>query len=93
MGGVRGGGGPPPGGGPGGGGPPPGMFGASSGKKYNLTFTVSARNILNHPSYSAPIGNLSSPFFGESTSLAGFGPMGASTTYDRKVDMQLRFQF
>jgi hypothetical protein len=69
------------------------MFGASSGKKYNLTLTVSARNILNHPSYSAPIGNLSSPFFGESTSLAGFGPMGASTTYDRKVDMQLRFQF
>jgi hypothetical protein len=94
MGGVRGGGGPPPGGGGGpGGGPPAGMFGAASGKKYNLTLTVNARNILNHPSYAVPSGNLSSPFFGESTSLAGFGPMGASTTYDRKIDMQLRFQF
>ena len=94
MGGVRGGGGPPPGGGGGpGGGPPAGMFGAASGKKYNLTLTVNASNILNHPSYAVPSGNLSSPFFGESTSLAGFGPMGASTTYDRKIDMQLRFQF
>jgi hypothetical protein len=98
-GGVRGGGGPPPGGGGGppgggGGGPPPGMFGAASGKKYNLTLTVSARNLLNHANYAPPSGDLSSPFFGQSTSLAsGFGPMGAASTFDRKIDLQLRFQF
>jgi hypothetical protein len=70
------------------------MFGASSGKKYNLTLSASARNFLNHPSYSAPNGNLSSPYFGQSLSLAGFGPMGGgNTTYDRKIDIQLRFQF
>ena len=99
-GGMRGGGGPPGGGppggggGPGGGGPPPGMFGAASGKKYNLTLTVSARNLLNHANYAPPSGDLSSPFFGQSTSLAsGFGPMGAATTFDRKIDLQLRFQF
>lgn len=96
-----GGGGPPPGrggGGPpggGGGGPPPGMFGGvNSGKKYNLTLTASARNLLNHANYSAPSGNLSSPLFGEYTSLAsGFGPMGGQSTFERKIDLQLRFQF
>jgi hypothetical protein len=96
MGGVRGGGGPPGGGGggPPGGGPPPGMFGAVSGKKYNLTLTVSARNLLNHANYAPPSGDLSSPFFGQSTSLAsGFGPQGAASTFDRKIDLQLRFQF
>jgi hypothetical protein len=95
MGGIRGGGGPPPGGGggPPGGGPPPGMFGAASGKKYNLTMTISARNLLNHSNYAAPNGDLSSPFFGQSTSLAGFGPMGNASTFNRKIDLQLRFQF
>jgi hypothetical protein len=99
MGGARGGpgGGGPPGGGGGmggpGGGPPPGMFGGASGKKYNLTLSASARNFLNHPSYSTPSGDLSSPYFGQYRSLAGFGPFGANTTYDRKIDLQLRFQF
>jgi hypothetical protein len=99
MGGVRGGG-PPPGGGPGGGGPPPGggppagMFGgAGAGKKYTLTATVSFRNVLNHPNYANPSGDLSSPYFGEYRSLAGFGPMGAATTYNRKIDLQLRLAF
>ena len=76
-----------------GGGPPRGMFGASSGKKYNLMLSVSARNALNHPNFAAPSGDLSSPFFGQSLSLAGFGPFGAPTTYNRKVDVQLRFMF
>jgi hypothetical protein len=100
MGGVRGGGGPPgggggPPGGPGGGGPPPGMFGgATSGKKYNLTLTASARNLFNHANYATPSGDLSSPFFGQYTSLAsGFGPMGGASTFNRKIDLQLRFQF
>ncbi len=100
-----GGGGPPPGGGgggrgggPGGGGPPPGMFGGvNSGKKYNLTLMVSARNLLNHANYSAPNSDLSSPLFGQYTSLGGGfgpGPMGGTgSTYERKIDLQLRFQF
>jgi hypothetical protein len=87
-----GGGGPPPGGGPGGG-PPPGLFGGDSGKKYNLTLSLMARNVLNHPNYAAPSGDLSSPYFGEYRSLAGFGPFGGNTTYNRKIDVQLRFTF
>jgi len=100
MGGARGGGpgpgggGPPGGGPPSGGGPPGGMFGAQSGKKYNLTLSASVRNFINHPSYAAPSGDLSSPYFGQYRSLAGFGPFGSSnTTYNRKVDLQLRLQF
>jgi hypothetical protein len=90
LGGARGGPtmGPPPGGGP-----PAGMFGAASAKKYNLTLSVSARNFLNRANYSPPNGNLSSPFFGEYRSLAGFGPFGTPSTYNRKIDIQLRFQF
>ncbi len=94
------GGGPPPGGGMGGGGMrgggPGGMFGgSSSGKKYNLTLSLSANNVLNHANFAAPSGDLSSPYFGEYRSLAGgFGPMGGgSSTYNRKIDVQLRFTF
>ncbi|HLJ13922.1 MAG TPA: TonB-dependent receptor [Bryobacteraceae bacterium] len=92
MGGERHGGGGGMGGG-GHGGPPPGMFGAASNRKYNLTLSLSARNALNHPNYAAPSGDLSSPYFGEYRSLAGFGPMSASTTYNRRIDIQLRFLF
>jgi hypothetical protein len=71
------------------------MFGgATSGKKYNLTLTASARNLLNHANYAAPSGDLSSPLFGQYTSLTGgFGPMSNASTFERKIDLQLRFQF
>ncbi|SPE33247.1 Cna B domain protein [Candidatus Sulfopaludibacter sp. SbA6] len=101
------GGGPPPGGGGGGGrgpgggggmmmgGPPPGMMGgASSGRKYTLTFSLNALNALNHANYAPPSGDLSSPYFGVYRSLGGgFGPMGGASTYNRKIDLQLRFAF
>jgi hypothetical protein len=80
------------GGGPGGGGPG-GMSGSSTGKRYNLTLSASARNLFNSVNYSAPSGDLSSPYFGESRGLAGFGPFSGNTTYNRKIDIQLRFTF
>jgi len=70
-----------------------GMFGGGSGKKYNLTLSISARNLFNTANYAAPSGDLSSTFFGEYRSLAGFGPFGGNTTYNRKIDLQLRFTF
>jgi hypothetical protein len=99
MGGVRGGPGPggggPPGGGPPPGGPPPGgIFGGSSPNRYNLTLSVMAMNVLNHPNFASPNGDLSSPFFGQSLSLqGGFGPVGGTSTYDRKISLQLRLAF
>ena len=100
-----GGGGPGGGGGRGGGG---GGFGGGArgmgvggfggtGKRYNLTLTLSARNALNHVNYGAPNGVLTSPFFGESTTLAGqgggtFGGAGTAAG-NRRVELQLRLTF
>lgn len=99
--GGRGGGGPRGGGPPGGGfigggrGGPRGMFGGgATGKKYNLTLSLSARNLFNFVNLSPPVGNLSSPLFGQSLSLGGgFGPMGGSAAHNRRIDAQLRFSF
>jgi hypothetical protein len=98
-GGMRGGGGPPPGGMMIA--PPPGMMGAagagqSSSRRYTITLSLNASNVLNHVNWGTPSGDLSSPFFGQYRSLGGgFGPMGGSGggTYNRKVDVQLRFSF
>jgi Carboxypeptidase regulatory-like domain len=75
------------GGGPGG----PGGFDAPSSRRYGLTFAVSARNIFNNVNEATPIGNLSSPLFGESNGLAG-GPY-ASNTANRRIDLQVTFTF
>ncbi len=85
--------------GPGGGGPRGGggdrgggMFGgAPSNSRYNLTFGVNARNVFNNVNVSNPIGNLSSPLFGESNALAG-GPFSSSTA-NRRIDLQVSFNF
>ncbi len=105
-GGGRGPGGPGGGGGFGGpGGPFGGFGGGGTGKRYNLTFTASARNAFNHVNYSSPVGTLNSPFFGESLSSAGGGMGGpggggpggpgggGGASGNRKVELQLRFQF
>jgi len=48
------------------------MFGeGSTGKRYTLTFSFSARSLLNHLNLGQPIGNLSSPLFATSNTLAG----------------------
>lgn len=95
-GGGRHGGGPPMmmGGGRGPGGPG-GIFGSgSTSKRFNLTLSMSVRNLLNTVNLSTPVGNLSSPLFGESLSLAGgFGPMGSSPAANRRIDLQLRLSF
>jgi hypothetical protein len=76
-----------------GGGGPGGPFGAgtATNRRYNLTFSVSARNILNRVNLAPPIGNLSSPLFSESNALAG-GPysFGSAT---RRIDLQVTFSF
>ncbi|MDQ6663363.1 MAG: TonB-dependent receptor, partial [Acidobacteriota bacterium] len=82
------------GGGPGGhGGGRGGFGGESTGKRYNMTISVSARNLLNNVNPGTPVGNLTSPQFGESTGLAsGFGPQGNSAN-NRRMDFQIRFTF
>jgi hypothetical protein len=59
-----------------------------SGDPKQLTFSVNARNLINHPNLASPNGNLSSPLFGTSTALTGGGQGSV-----RRLDLQLRFDF
>ncbi|MBV8050893.1 MAG: TonB-dependent receptor [Acidobacteriaceae bacterium] len=69
-----------------------GMFGgASSGRRYSLTFSVSARNLLNRVNLATPVGELTSPLFAESNGLAG-GPYSSQGAV-RRIDLQVLFSF
>jgi hypothetical protein len=66
----------------------------TAGKRYVITLGVQARNVLNHVNYAAPVGVLTSPFFGQSTAIAGgFGPGGGGAAGNRRLELQLRFTF
>jgi len=91
MGGGHGGGGLGPRGLSGGGGSSPFTFGSETDRKYNLTFSVSARNLLNFVNYGTPVGILGSPYFGMPTSLAG-GPFSSGSAV-RRIDLQMLFSF
>jgi hypothetical protein len=65
-------------------------------KRYTVTFSVNIQNLLNNTNLSQPIGNLSSPQFGESISTAGsfgFGPSGSAAAGNRRIQVQIRFGF
>ena len=85
-------------GGPGGG--MGGIFGGgTSGRRYNLTFSVQARNLFNHQNLAPPVGVLSpqafvpnaTTNFGESISLAN-GPFNTQAA-NRRIDLQVQFSF
>lgn len=78
-----------------------GMFDGGGDKRFNLTLSVSARNLLNHTNLGMPIGNLSSPLFGQSNTLGGGfgGPGGGGPggmmggAGNRRIEIQLRLSF
>jgi hypothetical protein len=80
-------------GGFGGGGGPRGGISTLTEHRYNLTLSVSARNLLNHVNYAAPVGVIGSPFFLEYTQIAGGYQAEQTPTNNRRIDVQLRFQF
>lgn len=88
-------------GGPGGGGPggQGGFGGGGAAGKYSLTLSVNFQNVLNHVNLGTPVGNLSSPNFGQSLGLAGsfggFGGGGGGSTGagNRKIYVAARFNF
>jgi hypothetical protein len=96
-------GGPPPGpgggggmrmGGGGGGGPMGGMFGGpTTNRRYNLTLSISARNVFNHNNPGPIIGNINSPLFSQANSIAGgFGAFSENAN-NRRIELQARFSF
>jgi hypothetical protein len=65
--------------------------GASVNRRYSLTLSVFARNVFNFVNLAAPVGNLSSPLFGQSNAIAG-GPFFSSAA-NRRIDFQVTFTF
>ena len=72
----------PPGGRPGGG-------GGSEERRYSINFNVFANNVLNHLNRGGFIGNLSSPLFGQSTSINLF----RETSNNRRIQFGTQFNF
>ena len=65
-------------------------------KPYSLNFSIYIQNLFNRANLGPPVGNLSSPSFGESTAIAGsFGPAPVVTGSggNRRIQLQLRFNF
>jgi len=89
------------GGGPGGfgggrGGDGPGRFHAGRGADAgpSLSFSLYAVNLLNHVNPGTPVGNLSSPSFGESLSSGGgFGRGAGASAGNRSIELQARISF
>ena len=68
------------------------IFGnGTTNRRYNLTFSIFGRNLFNTVNPGLPVGNLSSPFFGQSISIAG-RPF-SSATANRRIDTEAQFSF
>ena len=78
-------------------GPQGGGGGASSEKRYTLNVSINFQNVLNRVNLGTPVGNLSSPSFGESVSLApsfgGGGGGGSTGAGNRRIYAQVRLNF
>ena len=72
-----------------------GPAGAPGGeKRFNLNVSINFNNILNHVNFSTPVGNLSSPSFGESLGTSGaFGQGGSAGAGNRRIFAQVRLNF
>jgi hypothetical protein len=73
--------------------------GESTNHRFNATLSVSITNVLNHLNPGGYVGTMTSPFFGEATSVnTGFGGgdfagRGGGTANNRRLDMSLRVTF
>jgi hypothetical protein len=68
--------------------------GKSADRVYKVILSFQIQNIFNHTNLGSPIGNLSSPFFGQSTWNAGdYGFGGGNPAGNRRIEGQIRFSF
>ncbi len=86
--------------GPGGGGGGRGGAGDTTERRYNVNIGVNITNVLNHLNPGGYVGTLTSPQFGEATTVntgfggGGFGGRGGGgTANNRRLDMSIRFSF
>jgi len=62
-------------------------------RSYGLTIAVQVENVFNHTNAGTPVGNLSSPLFGQSYSSAGAYGFGANPAGNRRIRAQLTLTF
>jgi hypothetical protein len=62
-------------------------------RRYNLTISLSARNLLNHVNDGPIIGQITSPLFGQANQVAGGYGAFAETANNRRLELQMRFTF
>jgi hypothetical protein len=64
-------------------------------RRYNLSLSMSVRNLLNHNNPGPIIGNITSPLFGQANAIAGNqnGEGFYETANNRRLEMQIRFSF
>jgi hypothetical protein len=78
-------------------GPQGGGGAAASEKRYNLNVSINFQNLFNRVNLGPPVGNLSSPSFGESVGLGGafggFGGGGSTGAGNRRIYAQVRLNF
>jgi hypothetical protein len=67
------------------------MGGGNSGHRYSLTLGAQASNLFNTVPYGTPTSVLSSPRFGQFTTLAT-GPFSSATAV-RRITLQASFNF
>jgi hypothetical protein len=63
--------------------------------RYNLSISMSARNLLNHKNPGPIVGDITSPLFGASNQITGT-PNGEGfyeTANNRRLEMQIRLTF
>jgi hypothetical protein len=61
---------------------------------FTLSFAIEANNVLNHNNPGAPVGVLSSPYFGQSISLnSPLSLGGMSTSANRTITLRSKFSF
>jgi hypothetical protein len=68
---------------------------SNTSRRYNLTISMSVRNLLNHTNPGPIIGDVTSPLFGRSNQIAGM-PNGEGfyeTANNRRLELQTRFTF
>ncbi len=67
--------------------------GESTEHRYNLTFSLNARNILNHENLNTFNGAITSPYFFQATGITGGFAGEATASNQRRMDLQIRFAF
>jgi hypothetical protein len=68
-------------------------MGESTEHRFNLTASINARNVINHENLNTPNGAMTSPYFLESTGIAGGFGAEATASNQRRIELGLRFAF